>query len=222
MYGSNPSKRKFIREARDCWFEICETRYCSDDRVLSEIRDIAKQAASKQDLELLKTELFKTLIPEMQKFGYLMSNDEAIQTQKNSEYSSLDDIICFLYKMDCREAGVREKDVAFLFEFVFGDDLGDEGIEQLKKEFTFRFGVESAKKLCAYILFESPTNFYEGFTESEMSLLTEQLRILMVAMLRHQDLVQDGPIILTKICDDMHLRLWAGPVKDKTGTDSDT
>ena len=30
MYGANPSKRKFIKEARDHWFEICATRYSGD------------------------------------------------------------------------------------------------------------------------------------------------------------------------------------------------
>ena len=37
-YGANPVKRKFIREARDHWFEICDKRYASDDTGLSDIK----------------------------------------------------------------------------------------------------------------------------------------------------------------------------------------
>src|ERR1700741_2657614 len=29
-YGANSGKRKFIREARDFWYELCEKRYASD------------------------------------------------------------------------------------------------------------------------------------------------------------------------------------------------
>ncbi len=34
-YGANPLKRKFIAEARDNWFEICERRFASDARNLT-------------------------------------------------------------------------------------------------------------------------------------------------------------------------------------------
>ncbi|PKP21569.1 MAG: hypothetical protein CVU05_06500 [Bacteroidetes bacterium HGW-Bacteroidetes-21] len=37
IYGLNPSKRKFIRESRDIWFEICSKRYSNDDSKLNEI-----------------------------------------------------------------------------------------------------------------------------------------------------------------------------------------
>lgn len=33
-FGANPVKRKFIRETRDFWYDICQTRYASDgDRI---------------------------------------------------------------------------------------------------------------------------------------------------------------------------------------------
>ena len=213
-YGANRSKRKFIREARDCWFEICENRYLTDEHILSEIRAIAEKVPSKKDLESLKSDLLSTIVPEMRKAGYLLSNDEATSTQRRSEYSSLDDIIVFLYKTNYEEAGVRAKDSAFLFEFLFGDDLGDEGIEELKREFTFRFGAECAKKLCSHVLLESSMDFDKGFTVEEMRFLVGMVRTVMVAMLCHEDIVEHGPIILAKICDDNQLRFSTGPCKD--------
>src|SRR5215510_393536 len=42
-YGSNPQKRKFIREARDQWFEICSARFSSDGDSLKEIKAMLAQ-----------------------------------------------------------------------------------------------------------------------------------------------------------------------------------
>jgi hypothetical protein len=63
-YGANPVKRKFIGEARDLWFEICEARYGSDagrldeiDRVLKSLEGHVKTAAQ----PLLPFALFYTL-----------------------------------------------------------------------------------------------------------------------------------------------------------------
>ncbi len=50
IYGANPLKRKFIREARDFWYEMCEQRYASDPDRLSKIESMVQQTATKDDL----------------------------------------------------------------------------------------------------------------------------------------------------------------------------
>ena len=50
IFGSNPTKRKFIKQARDSWYEICEKRYSSDPERLDKIATQLKQAATKEDL----------------------------------------------------------------------------------------------------------------------------------------------------------------------------
>jgi HNH endonuclease len=52
-YGANPTKRKFIREARDLWYEICEQRFADDPSRLDDIRRALENVATKEDLELL-------------------------------------------------------------------------------------------------------------------------------------------------------------------------
>ena len=48
IYGANPTKRKMVREARDHWYEICDTRYASDADRLDEIQtDIKAFVASR-------------------------------------------------------------------------------------------------------------------------------------------------------------------------------
>lgn len=51
IYGSNSSKRKFIREARDLWYEICEKRFASASDTIDEIVNLLKYVATKSDLE---------------------------------------------------------------------------------------------------------------------------------------------------------------------------
>lgn len=50
-YGANPTKRKFIREARDLWFELCAERYAPDPDRLSHIEKALKEVATKSDLD---------------------------------------------------------------------------------------------------------------------------------------------------------------------------
>jgi hypothetical protein len=50
-YGANPQKRKFIREARDFWYELCAKRYATDPDRLAELSDKLNNAVTKADLD---------------------------------------------------------------------------------------------------------------------------------------------------------------------------
>lgn len=52
---------KFIRDARDFWFEICEKRYASDPDRLAEISGILETAATKADLAAAVNKIGKLL-----------------------------------------------------------------------------------------------------------------------------------------------------------------
>ncbi len=56
-YGANPQKRKFIRETRDFWYEICEKRYASDPDRLEEIKGLLQNTVSYEDFQNFKDEL---------------------------------------------------------------------------------------------------------------------------------------------------------------------
>jgi hypothetical protein len=49
-YGANPVKRKFIKEARDFWYELCSERYSKDPDALTNISVRLEQTASKADI----------------------------------------------------------------------------------------------------------------------------------------------------------------------------
>jgi hypothetical protein len=56
-YGANPVKRRFIREARDLWYEICATRYRTDAELVEEVKAGFSNSATKRDIEALREEL---------------------------------------------------------------------------------------------------------------------------------------------------------------------
>jgi hypothetical protein len=62
-YGANPQKRKFIREARDHWYEICDKRFNSDPKLLEEIKQLISNAISREDLHAFKKEVISLLQP---------------------------------------------------------------------------------------------------------------------------------------------------------------
>ena len=62
-YGANPKKRKFIREARDLWYEICEKRYASDPQRLDDMKLLLQNIeslAQSSNFPLLPFGLFYT------------------------------------------------------------------------------------------------------------------------------------------------------------------
>jgi hypothetical protein len=56
-YGANSEKRKFIREARDFWYELCANRFFSDhDQIKTAVSEALKGIATKEDLERLSVQ----------------------------------------------------------------------------------------------------------------------------------------------------------------------
>ena len=52
-YGANTTKRKFIREARDFWYEICATRYAPDVSRIDALQQMLQVLPTKADMEQL-------------------------------------------------------------------------------------------------------------------------------------------------------------------------
>ena len=63
-YGANLLKRKFIREARNFWYELCEKRYASDPEYLNELKRLLENIEAhvqSSNYPLLPFALFYTL-----------------------------------------------------------------------------------------------------------------------------------------------------------------
>lgn len=64
-YGANPQKRKFIREARELWYEICAKRFATDPDRLDEIKHLLKNTVSYDDFMAFKDELLSRMRGEL-------------------------------------------------------------------------------------------------------------------------------------------------------------
>ena len=63
-FGANPTKRKFIREARDFWYEFCEKRYASDSQQMDNMQKMLaniNSIVSGSNSPLLPFAMFYTL-----------------------------------------------------------------------------------------------------------------------------------------------------------------
>jgi len=60
-WGGNTKKRKFIREARDFWYECCDNELIRDAKLLDEVLNIIQKMPTKDDLLVARTEIVSSL-----------------------------------------------------------------------------------------------------------------------------------------------------------------
>ena len=53
-YGANPIKRKFVREARDNWYEVCKQRLSESQPGIEKLLQIASAGVTREDLAEFK------------------------------------------------------------------------------------------------------------------------------------------------------------------------
>lgn len=82
-YGGNPERKKWIREKRDLWYEICEKKLSNEDvKKIEEIREIIENTANQQ----------KEKISDLQKSITLLQGEVSAFTEQNRELVSRIDI----------------------------------------------------------------------------------------------------------------------------------
>jgi hypothetical protein len=136
IYGANPVKRKFIREVRDFWYEVCAKRYASDFAQLRDIRAMLEGAASKSDFVELRREL--------------MNRSAAIDPNNLVESKSLS-LADYLRHLHAREV----KRPSFQIDFFCMRELwptGKEDLRGLYKRFIQRFGELTLRSLVNDVL----------------------------------------------------------------------
>lgn len=147
-YGANPTKRAFIREARDYWYELCDKRFAPQDQgSLVEILEIV--ASSNRQLANLRKDL-----------------RSSISTSDNSE-----DVfnlgICGVMQ---HVLTLHENDSFPGFDLLFADELwGPEGMLETRDWLYQEFGKFFLEKLCLHSMFESRADIQNSFTEDEFA-----------------------------------------------------
>lgn len=196
-YGANPIKRKFIREARDLWFEICEKRYASDSSILSEVRNAVAETASKEDLSALRADIATVL----SRFGPRGTQRAVSIPRKQHDRSIRDrldarDYMVLLFGTP-KDRPLSQTELLCLREFW----PMKRGYRKIYNEFREKFGSRSLRMLAARSLDEDKIPVRQGLTEQEIENALHLMSVEAVLLLSLEDeqliasLRKDGQIL---------------------------
>ena len=163
-YGANPTKRKFIREARDLWYEICATRYASDPSMLREVRDAVANAASKQDVSDLRVEITSILQELRPPGGSLTVRIPRHSAHDGTQTLDASDFMVLVYGHSS-DRPVGQVELLCIRELW---PLKD-GVRSIYKEFISNFGSVALRRLASRALDSIGIPPVEAMTENEIS-----------------------------------------------------
>lgn len=172
-YGANPTKRKFIREVKAHWFEICEKRYSSDPSLIQELRAALSESASKSDISNLRSEIVKAM-------AWLKPGEKAkvieiplVKSEAGAEQMlGIRDLHVLLY-------GTTSERPSGQLELLCMKELWPikDGWRRVYNEFNELFGSRTFRQLASRALDMDSVDTYEGLTEDE---ITSALRWMLI------------------------------------------
>lgn len=178
IYGANPQKRKFIREAREFWYELCASRYKSDRTQLDEIRGMVEQTVSKADFSAFAGEIFHALANIQKKsISFESAKQDLSPSNQDIRKISIQEFIGWLYSKDF---GGYNDHFDILFDSRAWLDPEYEMVDY-RRAFLEIFGSETAKRLCVYMQSERQFDF-SGFTEDQFASLIGCLHVAVLLM----------------------------------------
>lgn len=163
-YGANSVKRKFIREARDSWYEVCEKRYAPDSSLLAKVHAAVEQSASKTDLAALRNDIGDVI--------ERLTSTVSARTLK-------------IPRKQHKRSSNRRLDIRDLWILILGHPADrplsqtellctkelwpvKDGLRTVRKDFLSRFGERTLRLLAAKVLDEENIEATLGLTEDEI------------------------------------------------------
>ncbi|MFT6987929.1 MAG: hypothetical protein ACJAT7_003794 [Psychromonas sp.] len=179
-YGGNPTKRKFITEARDFWYETCEKRYSSTSIPLSDIKKLIASSINEE-------------FSDLKKMLSLLPNKEAIADDK-----VLGEVEVVNYLM----TKYHKEDTAPLefFNWIWNDN----DFPEIRLQFKNRYGELFFEIVCKYAMHEASMDL-NGFTEENFDEAVNNLRSIVSLMCLLSDgyvdakVMTDGDIVWRRI-----------------------
>lgn len=176
MLGENPTKRRFIREARNNWYEVCDGRFAAEGR-LERILEVASDRVTTGDLAALRSDLLRD-------FSRMLQSSAPRPPKR-----TLGEIIQHLFDFSLASSRNGLPQAEFLRMFIWDGPIGDD-FDTIKSELINHFGTEITRHVCRYTL-----QFYdrdltgEGFTDEDMEHLVNLVMMDALILLTHVDLV---------------------------------
>lgn len=194
IYGANPKKRKFVRECRDNWNQLCERRFKWYPNAQGQEKH---DYATKSDIDSILKFLAKQNYPTLPQY-------------KNGDpYSSLSEILKWLFSFDITLFGVPLEQRDWLYHVFFSSGTSEpEEFTAVKEVFLSFYGSEIARRLCGITLVNWSLLHdctLEGFTDGEFDVLENTFLILMMMFNMHEEIDVEPPHIRFLIGEtDLH------------------
>ena len=201
-YGANPTKRKFIREARDLWYEICQRRYATDSPLLQNILELVKQGASKLDIYRFKEEVIANITStKLPSHTIEVGKQVTTPSSKVVRILNINDMLVLLY-------GRRSEHPKSQYGLLCKEELWIEkyGLRRLRNNFLDQFGEAALNALAAKTLDELALPLHRGLYEEEIIKALKMLSIEASLLL----LVWEGKISVG-INAEEELHFWIEP-----------
>jgi len=166
-YGGNPTKKKFITEARDFWYEICDKRYAPSGMSLSELENRISSSMDEQFSNV------KKMLEENTK-----NTKNAIAVGKSlNESEVVHYLVTKYYKEDTRNTD--------LFDCIWNDD----DFPEIRLRFQRRYGDYFFQITCKHVIDQTNMDL-NCFTEEDYGEAASYLRLFAIIMC----LLSDGDI----------------------------
>jgi len=177
IYGDNPKKRKFITEARNLWYEICESRYRVDGKEIMDIKNTIKTLPTSDTLLDIKDQIISALKsdPKITDIIGVTSDDSVSEILKELDIYDL--ITYFIHSAAIRDDKNKE--------LILMPDLWPEedGHAELLSEFTDKFGKLTLYAIVDGIINELGIPENKGLTTAETVEILHQASIKMTLLI---------------------------------------
>jgi hypothetical protein len=184
-YGANPTKRKFLREARDFWYQLCDDS--TPRGTLKKIEDAVARTATKRDLEALRLQLVADL-----------TRATPRSITKKRATATVSEIIRFLCEYECRTTTMRalkERDRYDAASFMWDELIWDEEpLVHFRTKFLQRFGWHCANLLAINCMDTAGISLHPWFTEDEFGRLFNLLTVSTALIMTSKAVLTTKPI----------------------------
>ena len=176
IYGANSTKRKFLREARDFWFEICSNSSSATGLTVHDLSRELQTVASKQDIAKLRELIVGTQIKSDLARPHELPN--------NFVPVPLERYIQRLYEEDF---GATPSMYELLFDSRTWSDEDDDSEDLLNRraQFLEQYGEQTAKRICLVACRDAGID-PNGFTEVQLSDVINSVWTMVILITGHE------------------------------------
>jgi HNH endonuclease len=175
--GANPTKRKFIREARDFWFETCAARYASDASKLEVIQTKLTNIATKDDIKELGAKV-TDILNAFSSTSHSRASPLPITTEGRSRVIGIRDLLVLVH------AGSSDRPASQVEVLCIRQlwPVGKDGWRDIYKTFVARFGELTLRHLASRALDLEGVPRLNGIAEDDLLRAHTTMRVEAMCM----------------------------------------